>query len=79
MCLRMERKDLLPCPLIPQAGQNLEQTVGVRLSMALWHSACMQQGSLVSAQYWPKASGPEFLYTQPAQGMGNGVTACHHP
>lgn len=70
MCLWVEHRDLLPFLLIPRAGHDLEQMVGVSLSMAVWHAACMQQGSLVSAQHQPKASGPELLYMQ-----GHGVTA----
>lgn len=51
MCLWVEHRDLLRSPLMPQAGHNLEQMVCVTLSMAVWHAACMQQGSLASAQH----------------------------
>lgn len=51
MCLWVEHRDLLLSPLMPQAGHNLEQMVHVTLSMAVWHAACMQQGSLASAQH----------------------------
>lgn len=61
MCLWVEHRDLLPSPLIPQAGHNLEQMVNV--SLAVWHAACKQQGSCfgwvqlsISKGFWTRAA-----------------------